>query len=589
MRLFPGRWNTTLVAGGMDRIGRYRIEGELGRGAMGVVYRATDPSIGRSVAIKTIRIGEFSDAAERAKLRERLFREARAAGILSHPNIVTIYDMEERGEVAYIAMECVNGPSLEKLLAGPDLLPQERMMAILQQTAGALDYAHSKGIVHRDIKPANVMLDESGAIKITDFGIAKASTSDHLTIAGALLGTPSYMSPEQVQGKRVDGSSDQYSLCVIAYEMLTGERPFMGEQLTTLVYRIVSEEAASPQRINPTLGPEIESVLMKGLAKKPDARYESCTDFVKALGAACEATPAWKSLPRGTATSQATFAENAPARVRREARRSGRAASIRTDTGRTRQRRSEEPRGAAPYAIGILAVIGLAGWMAWEANWFGTEPESLPQQVVAGHTAPIAEAAEPPPPTPKPTSEQPVTEPPAPAATEEPPPAATAEPPPVEETPPPVTPQQEQRPKEATPQEVAVVTKPPRATAVLDGRPDLSCVTPCTITAPPGMYLLTVSMNGYRPERREITIKGEALIVPPMSLRQRGGTLLLSTTPPGAAIDIDGRRIRELTPAQISLTPGAHTITLEKDGLRKAERVEIKDGVTSYLEVALGP
>ena len=169
----------------MDRIGRYKIVRELGRGAMGVVYLATDPTIGRPVAIKTIRLGEVSNAEERARLRERLFREARSAGVLSHPGIVTIYDMEAQDDIAFIAMEYVNGPTLDQLISGQPL-PAERMFSILGQAAVALDYAHQKGIVHRDIKPANIMVTEDGLAKITDFGIAKISTNEQFTMTGAI-------------------------------------------------------------------------------------------------------------------------------------------------------------------------------------------------------------------------------------------------------------------------------------------------------------------------------------------------------------------------------------------------------------------
>ena len=174
----------------MGQIGRYRIIGELGRGAMGVVYHAIDPSIGRSVAIKTIRIRDISDTQQRDKLRERLFREARSAGVLSHPNIVTIYDMDETDGLAYIAMAYVNGPTLEKILASDAALSGSNMLRILRQTALALDYAHSRGIVHRDVKPANIMTDEDGAVKIADFGIAKITTVTSMTETRTVVGTP---------------------------------------------------------------------------------------------------------------------------------------------------------------------------------------------------------------------------------------------------------------------------------------------------------------------------------------------------------------------------------------------------------------
>jgi serine/threonine-protein kinase len=200
----------------MDRIGRYKIVRELGRGAMGVVYHAIDPNIGRPVAIKTIQLGGPRKPEEQERLRERLFREARSAGILSHPGIVTIYDVEQQGDLAYIAMEYVDGPTLDQYLASEEPVPSERLFSILAQTAAALDYAHQKGIIHRDIKPANIMIAGDGTVKVTDFGIAKITASEQFTMTGSIVGTPHYMSPEQVQGQPVDGRSDQFSLAVIA-------------------------------------------------------------------------------------------------------------------------------------------------------------------------------------------------------------------------------------------------------------------------------------------------------------------------------------------------------------------------------------
>src|SRR6185437_15211879 len=172
--------------------------------------------------------------------------------MLSHPGIVTIYDVEQQGDLAYIAMEYVDGPTLDALLSEGQPLAAARMFGILGQTANALDYAHSKGIVHRDIKPANIMIAGDGTVKITDFGIAKITASDQFTMTGSIVGTPHYMSPEQVQGHPVDGRSDQFSLAVIAYEMLTGDKPYTGEHLTTVVYKIVTEEPAGLARLNPS-------------------------------------------------------------------------------------------------------------------------------------------------------------------------------------------------------------------------------------------------------------------------------------------------------------------------------------------------
>src|SRR5580692_8064018 len=280
---------------------------ELGRGATGVVYRAQDPAIGRTIAIKTIRLSDFTDEAERDRLRERLFREAQSAGILSHPNIVTIYDIAEENGLAYIFMEYVEGPPLEKILNSQDVLGKDVALSIFRQTATALDYAHRKGIVHRDIKPANILIHEGALAKITDFGVAKI-LSQQMTQSGVMMGTPNYMSPEQVQGHAVDGRTDQFALAVIAYEMLTGEKPFLADQLPALLFRIVREDPVPPQRLNPSIGPQVEIVLKKALAKSANDRYATCLEFVDALAAALQASPGWHPLPRSSAQSMPTMA-----------------------------------------------------------------------------------------------------------------------------------------------------------------------------------------------------------------------------------------------------------------------------------------
>src|ERR1700681_3632260 len=281
----------------VQQVGRYQIDSELGRGAMGIVYKAQDPAIGRTVAIKSIRLQDLTDETERPRLRERLFREAQSAGMLSHPNIVPIYDIAEQDGMAYIFMEFVNGPPLEKMLKVEQTPDKETLLSIFRQTAAALDYAHKKGIVHRDIKPANIMVHEDGTAKITDFGVAKIM-SQQMTLSGTMMGTPSYMSPEQVQSTAITGGADQFSLAVIAYEALTGEKPFAAEYMPTLLYKIVREDPLPPQRLNPTLGPSVETVLRKAMSISANYRDGSCTEFKNALSASCNATKGWTPLPR---------------------------------------------------------------------------------------------------------------------------------------------------------------------------------------------------------------------------------------------------------------------------------------------------
>src|SRR5579872_1170019 len=235
-------------------------------------------------------------------------------------------------------------------------------MSILRQTAAALDYAHGKGIVHRDIKPANIMIASDGAVKITDFGIAKVTTSQQYTQTGTILGTPNYMSPEQVQGLAVTGRADQFSLAVIAFEMLTGDRPFTGEHLTTVVYKIEAEEPPPAQRLNPTLGPQIDTVLRRGLAKKPEARYNSCIEFINGLDGACANTQGWKNLPRGGNMSLPTVISETPARTTRF--------SPGSTTEEVIARQSSRWKWVLPFVAALVVALGLIGLIALQ---FGTD------------------------------------------------------------------------------------------------------------------------------------------------------------------------------------------------------------------------
>jgi serine/threonine-protein kinase len=264
-------------------IGRYRAFGELGRGAMGVVYRGFDPIIGRTVALKTLSID--SADAQAKEFRERLYREAAAAGALSHPNIVTIYDIVEDGGVTAVAMEFIEGRSLAAIIAERAPLPIELAVEILDQICSALDYAGSQGIVHRDIKPANILMTPAGRAKVTDFGVARLALST-MTQAGTVLGSPSYMSPEQVRGLSLDGRSDLFSAAVLFFEMITRERPFSGNDIATTMYRIAHEPPTPPSQFNPAIGHEVAAVLERAFAKNPADRFQTGADLVAELRAA---------------------------------------------------------------------------------------------------------------------------------------------------------------------------------------------------------------------------------------------------------------------------------------------------------------
>jgi serine/threonine protein kinase len=267
----------------VTKAGRYEIVGELGRGAMGIVYKAVDPVIGRTVAVKTIRLSEEGTGLKHAELLARFQTEARAAGLLTHPNIVVVYDAGEEDGLYYITMELVEGKSLQALLDGGHSFPLPRTLRILDQTCSALQFAHERNVVHRDIKPANLMLTADDTVKITDFGTAKILQFGSTQQTSHVMGTPSYMSPEQVKGRAVDGRSDIFSLGVMLYEMMTGEKPFPGQNITTVIYKIVNEDPVPPRQIDPSIHPGISAVVVKALAKEPEQRYQTCREMLEDL------------------------------------------------------------------------------------------------------------------------------------------------------------------------------------------------------------------------------------------------------------------------------------------------------------------
>ena len=267
----------------LTKAGRYEISSELGRGAMGVVYRASDPVIGRTVAVKTLQLSAEGSGLTREELLARFQTEARAAGLLTHPNIVVIFDAGAEDDVFFITMELVEGKSLQSLLDSGQMFPLPRVLRIMEQACSALQFAHERNIVHRDIKPANLMLTPDDTVKVTDFGTAKILQFGTVQQTAHVMGTPSYMSPEQVKGKIVDGRSDIFALGVVLYEMVTGEKPFPGQNITTVIYKIVNEEPVQPRDIDPSVHPGLNAVIMKALAKEPEARYQSCRELFEDL------------------------------------------------------------------------------------------------------------------------------------------------------------------------------------------------------------------------------------------------------------------------------------------------------------------
>jgi serine/threonine-protein kinase len=373
-----------------ESLGRYVITDHIGRGAMGVVYRARDPIIDRVVALKTIDPHLSGDALR--EFNERFFHEAKSAGRLSHPNIVTIYDAGEADGVAYIAMECLEGPSLRQILDDHPPLAVSRSLEIAAQVARGLAYAHEHGVVHSDVKPANVILVNGRRPKITDFGIARVAGVH----SGELIGSPKYMSPEQVRGEALDGRTDVFSLGTVLYELLTGKQPFTGEDVPSIVNAVLTHEPPPPSTLNPRVTPEVDRIVARMLAKRVGDRYTSARRVMRHLGELAEslggdekrrgvvdAAPAKRARePGGEETTVVLGAAASPARARR-----------------------------APYAIGALIVLAVAAGIAMRPG--ADRPAPPPAVAVAPTPAPAAPPAAPEPQPVAPIAEVAVVAPPA--------------------------------------------------------------------------------------------------------------------------------------------------------------------------------
>ena len=283
----PSPRRTTTQAGSPSILGRYRVLKELGRGAMGVVYLGKDPTIHRFVAIKTMRFDEADALDTLQEAKARFFREAESTGRLSHPNIVTIFDAGEEGELGYIAMELLEGTTLKDWSRKPKLLPFDKVISIIATVADAMDYAHEQGVVHRDIKPANIMLTKEQVVKIMDFGIAKMAMSAK-TQTNIVMGTPTYMSPEQIAGKKVDGRSDMFSLAVVMFELLTGRPPFTADNVSALLFAIAQTPHPSLKVLRPDVPHTVKDVMDRALQKDPTQRYRRASEFATALRSCTE-------------------------------------------------------------------------------------------------------------------------------------------------------------------------------------------------------------------------------------------------------------------------------------------------------------
>ena len=364
-------------------IGRYVIVAELGRGAMGSVYKATDPAVGRTVAIKTIHTTAL-EGAQSAEYRERFQREARASGVLAHPGIVPVFDVGENEGAPFIVMEFVEGRTLSDALKKGERFTVERVCEIGEQLADALGYAHRQGVIHRDIKPANILLTSPEVYgaerpRITDFGIAKLAASE-LTSTGQLLGTPSFMPPEQFTGAPIDGRADLFSLGVILYAMATGEQPFPGDSMTSVSYKVVNSDPIPPSRLNPAIPARLESVIMKCLAKNPADRYQTGEELAHDLEAVRMNTVAGSlrtAVPGGAGATDVTLAAIPSARHYP-------LAQVPTAKQMPGQTRGTKSAFMSAWSIAILAavvVVAAAAVGGWYFFSHRNQPHQPQQQV----------------------------------------------------------------------------------------------------------------------------------------------------------------------------------------------------------------
>jgi eukaryotic-like serine/threonine-protein kinase len=542
----------------VEKVSRYEITGELGKGAMGRVYKAVDPTIGRTVALKTMRLDVHG--LETDEMLRRFKNEARLAGVLNHANIVTIYDAGEQDGLFYIAMEYIEGVTLHSVLNERKTLAPEEIINISKQVCAGLDHAHHHGVIHRDVKPANIMLEPDGVAKIMDFGIAK-SGGGGVTSTGQVLGTPNYMAPEQVRGHVLDGRTDLFSFGVMLYEMTTGEKPFAGTNVTTIIYKIINESPTPPRELDVTIHPGLDKVIMKALAKKPDDRYQTGAELArdlqnyKSLGANTDST---QEIPSGSYPAP-TGAAPAKAPAKPAAARAAAPAAVASST--PKPRRMMQPPGPSLTKIwtGVAIFVVLVA-LASVGIWKG--------EIARDHTPAVTAKA-------------------LPVAT---PPVASVTPEPTPEPPTPVKGKSKRgavapaAPKKSEPKSVAdqpstqtsgtgdlkITSTPDGAALQIDGRGDPSMTTPYTaLRLAPGPHDITFIKSGYLDDKKVISVTAgntgfvsATLQKAPVATSQ----VTFNSDPGGAEIWVDGKSIGRVTPSQAVVVAGQHQIVLRKPG-----------------------
>jgi serine/threonine-protein kinase len=519
------------------KIGRYQIERELGHGGMGTVFLAEDPMIGRRVALKLIRLDDSGSAEQQRLLAQGFLKETRLAGVLHHPGVVGVFDAGRQDNLAYIVMEFIDGQTLDAMMRSEPRPELARLLDVCRQAAGVLDYAHAHGVIHRDIKPTNILVQHDGAVKICDFGIAKVmqSTEFTLTQTGMAVGTPEFMSPEQVLGQPLDGRSDQWSLAVVAYELVTGVKPFHADSYTQVMARIMTLDPEPACQQNPALPKAVDAVFAKALSKKPPDRFPNCYEFVAALEGACGVSPATAPVAAAPVTAatvvRATAAPTAAAPLPP-------AADSMTPI--------HEPARKAGPPWGLIAAIALVLAIVGGAAWFLLFRHSTPAAVETAQS-PVS-------------PETPATD--RPRAVHSQPRQSAA--PGVSGQPAAGQPATRGKPApENLP--VRLVTVPEGAATTIDNRPDSACQSPCSVELSAGQHTIQAKKEGYYPLVKTFQIDPQQSEIS-FTLDQIMGSVMIETEPAGASISVNGAPRTETTPANIHLPVGQYKVNLTKEG-----------------------
>jgi serine/threonine-protein kinase len=569
----------------LQTVGRYEITGELGRGAMGVVYKALDPTIGRTVALKTMRLDVHGlDAQEMVR---RFQNEARAAGVLNHPNIVTIYDAGEQDGIFYIAMEFIEGTTLHELLAEKRVLATDEVLQLTRQICRGLDYAHSNGIVHRDIKPANIMITGNGTVKIMDFGIAKSG--GQVTNTGQVLGTPNYMAPEQVKGRQLDGRSDLFSLGVILYEMLTGEKPFVGQNVTTIIYKIVNENPITPRDLDVTVHPGLSAIVTKALAKAPDDRYQTGADLVRDLenyklagpvrtGGTAAINPA-PSAPEKTLVLPLRVVAGNTARVAGAA--APALAKKPVPVKRPTTAILSSKRSVLMATIVTIVVMGSAmGGYAYhrtQVKMRQLAEEAKIKEAQQAAREPIAIAI----PAPTPEHKEEI----AADTTVKFFPAKKSVP--AQKAPTPLKATSSPNKVFIAQSELKLLSQPDNAKVEIDGWSEPNWVTPFTAShLAAGMHTIVFSKSGYLQQTKSVeSVAGKSVDVS-ADLAPAVSTIVVTSNPQAANVWVDGKDSGLTTPTQLTVEKGFHKITVRKAGFKE---MSMEDTVAEGQTMSFSP